>query len=224
MSSVGHRVADGASSVGHRVADGVTNVGQRVAGGATTVGRTVAQGASTVGHAVADGASAVAHGAASAAHVVGDRAGHIVQGARSTAIQVAGNARVTGRRVVRGAGQQFHRAEETLEGAFEDNPMAFGAVALAVGAAVGLALPHTSKEDEWLGPAKEALMERAQTAAQEAIHRVEERVGQVASVAVAAQDTLQKAEEGLGGDRHLSADERRDMVERDVNGSIGKSI
>lgn len=234
-SSVGHRVADGASTVGHRVADRVSTAGHRVASGASNVGRTVAQGASTVGHrvvegassvghVVADRASAVAHGAASAAHQAGDRAGHLVEGARTTAIQVAGNARTTGRRVVRGAGHQLHRAEETLEGAFDDNPMAFGAVALAVGAAVGLALPHTTKEDEWMGPTKEALLERAQTAAQDAIHRVEERVGQVASVAGAAQDTLQKAEEGLGSDKHLGADERRDMVERDVKGSIGKTI
>jgi len=224
MSNVGHRVAGGATNVGQRVAGSVSDVGHRVADGVTGAGRAVAQGASTVGHRVADGASAVAQGAASAAHVVGDRATHLAQGARSTAIQVAGQARTTGRRVVRGAGRQFHRAEQTLEVAYEDSPMAFGAVALAVGAAVGLALPHTSKEDEWMGEAKEALFERAQVAAQDAIHRVEEKVGQVASVAVAAQETLHKAEEVVGGTETLPIEKRLEKLEAEVKGSIGKQI
>ncbi len=216
MSNVGHRVADGATNVGQRFAGGARNVGRTVAQGASSVGHRVADTASAVGHRVADGASAVAHGASSAAHRVGDRAGHLVEGARSTAMQVAGDARTTGRRVVRGAGQQFHRAEATIEVAYEDSPMAFGAVALAIGAAVGLALPHTSKEDAWMGDAKEALFERAQVAAHEALHRVEERVSEVASAAVS---TPARAE-----DRSLTTEQRLEMMERDVKGSIGKSL
>jgi hypothetical protein len=62
-----------------------------------------------------------------------------------------------------------------------DNPLALGAVAIAIGAAIGLSLPHTDVEDEWMGESKERLIHRAEGAAEEAIHKAEEAVGQLTS-------------------------------------------
>ena len=62
-----------------------------------------------------------------------------------------------------------------------DNPLVVGAIAVAVGAAIGLALPSTEKEDELLGEAKDRLLEGAKSVAGEALHQVEAKVDELAA-------------------------------------------
>ena len=81
----------------------------------------------------------------------------------------------------RRAGREIKRAERGIERTLRDNPLALGAVAIAVGAAIGLALPHTPVEDEWMGQAKERLVRRAEGAAGAAIETAERKVGQLTS-------------------------------------------
>lgn len=50
----------------------------------------------------------------------------------------------------------------------EENPLALGACALAVGLAVGLLLPSTRREDELMGEHRDTLMEQAQNIVHEA--------------------------------------------------------
>ena len=75
-----------------------------------------------------------------------------------------------------GAGDVAHRAYDRLgeygtmaydkyDEYIEENPLAVGAVALAVGAAVGFALPSTRYEGELMGEARENVMQRVQDAA-----------------------------------------------------------
>jgi len=54
-----------------------------------------------------------------------------------------------------------------------ENPLAVGAVAVAAGTAVGLALPSTRFESEYIGEASEKLVDKAQDVAREAIDRVQ---------------------------------------------------
>ena len=54
-----------------------------------------------------------------------------------------------------------------------DNPLALGAVAVAAGTAVGLALPTTRLEDEYVGEAGEKLVDKAQEVARGAIDKVQ---------------------------------------------------
>ena len=56
-------------------------------------------------------------------------------------------------------------AHEKYDQYIEENPLAVGAVALAVGAAVGFAIPSTRYEGKLMGDARENLMNRAQEAA-----------------------------------------------------------
>ena len=56
----------------------------------------------------------------------------------------------------------------------EENPLAVGAVALAVGAAVGFAIPLTKKENEYMGELRDNVVEKAQTTAQDAIGSVKQ--------------------------------------------------
>lgn len=152
----------------HAAGEGVSNVGHRVQEGASHL----VEGAQETAHNVGEKVSRLAH---DAEHRVEELAGS----ARDAAVHFAGDARVRGRQVVRGAGRQIRRAEQGFESTMRENPLALGAVAIAIGAAIGLALPHTHVEDEWMGDAKDRLIHRAEGAAGEAIHRAEEAVGQL---------------------------------------------
>lgn len=63
------------------------------------------------------------------------------------------------------AGEYGHLAHEKYDQYLEENPLALGALAVAVGAAVGFAIPSTQYEGRLMGEARENLMERAQEAA-----------------------------------------------------------
>jgi len=54
-----------------------------------------------------------------------------------------------------------------------ENPLAAGAVALLVGAAVGLALPATAKENQVLGPKRDELAQKAAETAQDVVGKVQ---------------------------------------------------
>lgn len=62
-----------------------------------------------------------------------------------------------------------------------ENPLAVGAVAVAAGTAVGLALPSTRFENEYVGEASEKLVDKAQEVAREAIDKVQSAAQQMTS-------------------------------------------
>lgn len=68
---------------------------------------------------------------------------------------------------------------ERLGQALRDNPLAIGAVAVAAGTAVGLALPSTRLESEYVGETSEKLVDKASEVAREAIHRVQSAAQQM---------------------------------------------
>jgi ElaB/YqjD/DUF883 family membrane-anchored ribosome-binding protein len=64
-------------------------------------------------------------------------------------------------------------SQNEIDRLLRQNPLAIGAVAVAVGAAVGLAIPETRRENEWMGDARDSLVEQAQDAAQDAVEKVQ---------------------------------------------------
>lgn len=60
-----------------------------------------------------------------------------------------------------------------------ENPLAIGAVAVAAGTAVGLALPSTRLESEYVGEASEKLVDKAQEVARDAIQKVQSAAQQM---------------------------------------------
>lgn len=60
-----------------------------------------------------------------------------------------------------------------------DNPLAVGAVAMAAGTAVGLALPSTRFENEYIGETSERLVDKAQEVARGAIDKVQDTARQM---------------------------------------------
>ena len=60
-----------------------------------------------------------------------------------------------------------------------ENPLAVGAVAVAAGTAVGLALPSTRFESEYIGETSERLVDRAEEVARGAIDKVQDAAKQM---------------------------------------------
>jgi ElaB/YqjD/DUF883 family membrane-anchored ribosome-binding protein len=71
-------------------------------------------------------------------------------------------------------GEYTERAQTEFDRLLRDNPLALGIVAVAVGAAVGMAIPETQRERAMIGDAGQQLVDKAQNLAQDAIGRVQQ--------------------------------------------------
>lgn len=88
---------------------------------------------------------------------------------------------------------QAYRAKGWFERTMDDNPLAIGLVAAAAGALAGMAVPETDQEREWMGPARDQLVDKAQDVAQDTATKAQ-RVAKRATDAAkdAAKDEAQK--------------------------------
>lgn len=81
------------------------------------------------------------------------------------------------RRKLEGAGQDIssrgRRLGRAAQKSMQENPLAAGATLAAVGAALGLAIPITRQEDEWLGEGRDEIVDKAEELARGAISKVE---------------------------------------------------
>jgi ElaB/YqjD/DUF883 family membrane-anchored ribosome-binding protein len=121
-----------------------------------------------------------------------DRAGEMAGRVQDRAGEMAGRVQETATQAGERARYQARQAAAVVQQNVEENPLAMGAVALAVGAALGFLLPETQKEHQLMGEARDRVMDRAQTTAQQ--------VGQkVQNVAREAVDTMktEAQEQGL---------------------------
>ncbi len=75
------------------------------------------------------------------------------------------------------AGDLGGQVKESYDYYIEENPLAVGAVALAVGAALGFAIPLTEAENEYMGEMRDNFFEKAQVTAQDAIGTVKQMAG-----------------------------------------------
>jgi ElaB/YqjD/DUF883 family membrane-anchored ribosome-binding protein len=64
------------------------------------------------------------------------------------------------------------RRQGQLERMVRENPLLVGAGALMIGAAFGLAVPETETENEWMGEARDNMVDRARDAATDAADQV----------------------------------------------------
>jgi ElaB/YqjD/DUF883 family membrane-anchored ribosome-binding protein len=85
-----------------------------------------------------------------------------------------------------------YRARSGFQQVMDDQPLLVGAAALALGAAIGLSLPSTQKEDELMGDMRDRLVEQAKDKAQETAGKAQH----IAQEAVqAAEDKVNEAKE-----------------------------
>ena len=119
---------------------------------------------------------------------------------RSSGYRTAGNQQWRSERSSEGVGtwareatgearQTARRAQNGLQRLMRQNPLLVGAAAMLVGAAVGASLPETEKENEWMGEARDTVIDKAQAAAQNAATAVKEAANDVVG------DTVSKVAE-----------------------------
>ncbi|MBB3660757.1 uncharacterized protein YjbJ (UPF0337 family) [Rhizobium sp. BK650] len=122
-----------------------------------------------------------------------------VGGAAETVDQVAGSVSNTASSTGTVLKEQSSRLNNAILSHFRDQPLVGGALAFAVGAAIGAALPHSQHEDELLGEASDAVKANAASRAGDAVNQ---------SMDVAS-DMLDKAV-SVTADVHDAAKERID--------------
>lgn len=115
-------------------------------------------------------------------------AGSVVEGAQSAAGAVAHGAQD----VAGAVADRTRRGARRVEDTFYENPLAIGAVSLALGLAAGLAAPPTDKEVQLMGGARDRLVDQVK----DTLHDTAEKAQHVAERAV--EETKNAArEEGL---------------------------
>jgi Protein of unknown function (DUF3618) len=124
-----------------------------------------------------------------------DKASNVAGQVQDTAGQVTGQVQDTAGQLADGAQYGVQRAQGAFQQALQSNPLAVGVVAVAVGAAIGLSIPETEKENQLLGEARDEVMQQAQQTVQEKAQQVQT----VAQQAVgAAKDAAQQSADQQG--------------------------
>jgi ElaB/YqjD/DUF883 family membrane-anchored ribosome-binding protein len=147
----------------------------------------VGQMADSTGNMVGQAGDAIGQAAGQAGDTMGRVAGQVGE----TASTLATQAQETAGNLAHQAQYRARRVEDQIGRTMQDNPLAIGAVALALGTAVGLAVPQTQRENELFGQARDTLVERAQGMAQETIEKVQD-------VAAEAGHTVQREAKSAG--------------------------
>lgn len=98
--------------------------------------------------------------------------------ARGTASGVAERTREGVEHAGAQARYRARRATDHAKDMLYSNPLAVGAAVLATGAAVGLALPTSRVEGEYLGEARDQLMDKAETVARDTVEKVKRVAGE----------------------------------------------
>lgn len=132
-------------------------------------------------------------------HRAGERLGAVRDTASETAGDVAHRVQHVASDFAQTTRYQAGRAEDRFVRTMQDNPLAVGAVAIAVGMAAGFAIPETNREREMLGPARDKLMDRARDAASQVKERateVAERVKEVAEEELSASSSSSSSSGG----------------------------
>lgn len=152
---------------------------------------TTGQAASRAGDAIGGAVDQVGETAGNIAGQVSETAGNISDQVGEAAGNLASGTMEAAGTIAEEAQYQALRLEDNFQRVLRENPLAVGAVTLALGTAIGLVLPQTARENRLMGEARGTLVERAQGLAQETI----EKIGHVAEE---AQDTVQKEAKSQG--------------------------
>ena len=145
---------------------------RQIAGRVQHVAHDVMDQASGAAQKVGNKADSLAHRASGQAGEYVDQAGQLAHRMQDQAGEIVHYAQDH-------AGQMARQARRTVQSTFEENPLAIAAVALALGTAVGLALPATELENEWMGETRDHLMERAGEVAHESLGKAQHAVEQL---------------------------------------------
>lgn len=115
----------------------------------------------------------VAGTVADKAHDLTERAGDATQRVVEKAKEAGGRVAEKADAAVQSVQQRTRSGTRRLGNQFEDTPIGVGAVALALGLAVGMSVPATRKEAELMGDARDKLLDKTRERVAETTERVE---------------------------------------------------
>jgi len=164
---------------GGRYTTAVQEAPRRMIGrGREVVGQAMDRSRETLTHAVDAGKEAAQGFVGRAQDTIGgvtDDATELVHRAEDRVTGMAHDARDKVSRYADMSKDGIVRAEHRVENVMSDNPLAVGAVLFAIGAAAGLALPHSDREDRMMGTVKDQLVKKFEGAARQALGEVENK-------------------------------------------------
>ncbi|MEQ8821768.1 MAG: DUF3618 domain-containing protein [Sumerlaeia bacterium] len=135
-------------------------------------------------HRASDAANRAKDKTSHAAGALSDRARYMQERGRIQAAHARRAAAYRAAEARRAAAHGYRAGRDTIAEQVEDNPLVAGFVALAAGALVGLALPKTRREDEWMGDEASRAKARARNLSEEAYHRGRATAASSASAAM----------------------------------------
>jgi hypothetical protein len=178
--AAGRRVGDLASDLGNRAGEMASSAAQRIGMTGNGMGNGVDRPLGHTGNAMIDQpGSGMGSGWM---HQVTDRAQGVVRSARDS-----------GGAMLDRAGESAGRVADQVGDMFERHPLLIGALGMLAGGLLAALLPSTRVEDEWFGPSRDQLWNRAEKAGEETVTRVRDVAMRAADAAAdAAAQTVQK--------------------------------
>jgi len=134
---------------------------------------------------LAQGTNAIAK-AGEARQKAADVAGQAGETADALTAQARETAGEVGEQAQQQAQQQAQRAAGWLQRAVEQNPLVVALAAVAIGAAIGLSSKPTQLEQQVMGPARDRMLEQAQTLAKDAAKGLATTAAAAATIAMVA--------------------------------------
>ena len=173
------RVGDLASDLGNRAGEMASSAAQRIGVTGNGVGNGADRPLGHTGNPMIDQSGSMGSGWM---HQVTDRAQGVVRSARDS-----------GGAVLDRAGESAGRVADQVGDMFERHPLLIGAIGMLAGGLLAALLPSTRVEDEWFGPSRDQLWNRAEKAGEETVSRVRDVAMRAADAAAdAAAQTVQK--------------------------------
>ncbi len=113
------------------------------------------------------------------------------------------------------ARRQSYQAQHQFNNAMNQNPLAVGALALAAGALIGLAVPSTPVENEWMGETRDRFIHDAEEVVKA---KAEETVERLKNVAQETQSAAKEAvREQTGNDKSPMNNNDKSSANNDAN-------
>jgi len=137
---------------------------------------------------IRDTLSQAGHKVSEAAGTVKEKAGDVADSVKEKAGDVADTVKEKAGDVSQMTREKAQEAWGGVDRFIHDQPLAAGALALLVGAAIGLAVPSTSKENQIMGETRDRLAEKASDAAHDLVDKVQH----------VAQEAISTAKDSVG--------------------------
>ncbi|MGH2449469.1 MAG: DUF3618 domain-containing protein [Chloroflexota bacterium] len=142
-----------------------------------------AEGGYTADYLGGSGTQSDGSGAGDAVNQVQNTLGQAANQVQQTVGQTVNQAQQTVGQTMNQAQEQVQQVGSSFSAMVEERPLAMAAGALTLGLAVGLAIPETPRENELMGEARETVMQKAESAAQDTMQKVEKVAEQAVGTA-----------------------------------------